>query len=238
MGPFKRGRRSIRRILLLAALLAAGCASVLVWQLRWRLLSPRRQLLWLWLLAALAAPIGLDLVRGTFATAIPRYAIAGLPAALILVGLAISRLPRWPRGALLGLVLVAWVGPLRDISTARFPAESARLVATTLQVNGQPGDLIVLHSIPSGILTLSRYLDPAAAIATWVGQLGQRQAPTDLLALGRGAPRLVLVDYHTVGDPPNEDSWLRAGLQQQREVRVAGLSRVWYFATEQAPSVR
>ncbi len=46
------------------------------------------------LFAACVGPLAFDLLRGTFASLMARYALAGLPAAMLLLGFALSRLPR------------------------------------------------------------------------------------------------------------------------------------------------
>jgi hypothetical protein len=56
------------------------------------LLSRDRRLLWFWLLSTCAGPLVFDLLRGTHASLVSRYALAGLPAAMLLAGMAMSRL--------------------------------------------------------------------------------------------------------------------------------------------------
>jgi hypothetical protein len=91
------------------------------------------------------------------------------------------------------------------------------------QVGGWAGppDLILVHSIPSGVLGVARYLAAEIPMAGWVGQLGRREVPSDIEALVRGRPRVAFVRIHDVGEPAPEEAWLRTHatvlLEQQRE---------------------
>ena len=70
--------------------------------------------------------------------------------------------------------------------------------------------MVLVHSIPSGVLGIARYLRPEIRVASWVGQLGQRSVPRDVEALTEGASHVVLVRIHDVGAPAPEEDWLRA----------------------------
>ena len=52
-----------------------------LWRLRMRVFDRRRLLLWLWFIAACAGPFAFDFLQHTYTVAVPRYAIAALPAA-------------------------------------------------------------------------------------------------------------------------------------------------------------
>jgi len=96
----------------------------------------------------------------------------------------------------------------------------------------RPGDLVLVHSIPSGVVGLARYLeqagvDPEVGYAAWVGQLGQRRAD-DLPALSGGASRVYLVSIHTVGDEPVAREWFEAHARRvDRFTREAGEVRTY-----------
>ena len=66
-----------------------------------------------------------------------------------------------------------------------------------------------MHSIPSGVIGVARYMTASVPLAAWVGQLDRRQIPQDLDALLPGHTRVVLVRVHEVGEPAPEDDWLR-----------------------------
>src|SRR5262249_48592625 len=100
--------------------LLAGAAYVLLVVLVWRerarvWFTPRRRLLWLWLLAPIAGRAVFDLWRDTYVMIIPRYALAGMRAALLLAGLALARLGPWPRAGLLAALGAAYVGGIYGI---------------------------------------------------------------------------------------------------------------------------
>jgi len=208
--------------------MSVAVGAVLVWQLRWRLFCDRYLLVLMWLGAALAPPILLDLTLGTYLTGVERYAIAGLPAAMLCVGIAVSTLPRALTIGCVALILVAWMGPTRSILRNRFPAEPTARIASILNQNHRDGDLLIVHSIPSGPLALSRSLDPSLPMLSWVGPLGRRSVPEDMIALAGGVRRIVLVTYHQVRDPVPEAAWLREH-SAGNEVVSSGISRIQYF---------
>ena len=51
-----------------------------------------------------------------------------------------------------------------------------------------PGDLVLVHAIPSGVLGIARYLEADVPMAAWVGQLGRRRVPEDLDGMLAGRP--------------------------------------------------
>ena len=66
------------------------------------------------------------------------------------------------------------------------------------QMNSR-SDLILVHSIPSGVLGVARYANGPAPIASWVGQLGNRRMPESLGQLAAGRSRILFVKVHQVG---------------------------------------
>jgi hypothetical protein len=87
----------------------------------------------------------------------------------------------------------------------------------------------MVHSIPSGVLGIARYLDADVAMAAWVGQLGRRRVPDDLVPLLAGRDRVALIRIHEVGEPAPEETWLRANATLLREEQREGAA-VTYFA--------
>ena len=206
---------------------------VLVWAV-WRrglrpLFSQPLQLLWLWVLAACFGPLAFDLLRGTYASLIGRYALPGLPAAMLLLGFALSRLPPRQHLIFLGLIVVAWLPGIRDVFRNPRSWEPYVQIGHILSTDAQPGDLVIVHSIPSGVVGVARYMTASVPLAAWVGQLNRRRIPQDLDALLPGRRRVVLVRVHEVGQPAPEDDWLRrhARLSGQRRVQSTDLL---YFA--------
>jgi hypothetical protein len=219
-GPSWSRRVAVGTAVLLAALFG--------WTLRWRLFTTRRQLLWLWLIAALAGPLASDVLRGTYSAAQVRYAVAGFPAFTLLLGLLVSRL-RLPLalGVLL-LLLAPWAYGNRAILKDRAPWEPIRGVAQQLDAQARPGDLIILHSIPSGIAGVARYMQSETPVLTWVGQLQQRRVPEDVQTFSDGYRRVVQVVIHEVGEPVPEETWLRAHARMIEEIPM-GSGRIVYF---------
>lgn len=169
------------------------------------------------MLAASLGPVLFDLFMGTNAsTKQPRYALPGLPAGMVLAALCMSRLPRRGYWAFLTLLLFAWQpaiggffsGPSR--SWEPYPEVAARLAGWA-----EASDLIIVHSIPSGVLGVARYLDTNAALASWIVQLGQRRVPEDMGALLSGHKRVALAKIHALGPSPAE-AWLRRHARLER----------------------
>ena len=67
-----------------------------------------RLLLWAWVLAAVLGVFVFDILRGTSASYLTRYALAGFPAAMLLVALAVEQLPARARSGFLVLMVLAW----------------------------------------------------------------------------------------------------------------------------------
>jgi uncharacterized membrane protein len=212
--------------------LLAASFIVLAWAV-WRrgirpFFSPPLRLLWLWVFAVCLGPVAFDLLRGTFASLMARYALAGLPAAMLLLGFALSRLPPREQMVFSGLILLAWLPGIRAVFQDPRSWEPYVQVARELSDDAHPGDLIIVHSIPSGVLGVTRYMSAEVPVAAWVGQLRRRQIPQDVEALLPGHHRVVLVRVHHLGQPAPEEDWLRehTKLLQQRKLKTA---EVLYF---------
>jgi hypothetical protein len=187
-----------------AALIAAGCGK------------PRRSVteysvpLFLWLAAAIMGPVAFDLLKHTYATSIPRYALAGLPAAIILLAVLAASIERaGARWLCVGLLLLGWAAGLRRLHATRARYnESWRETAQIVDTLVSPGSVVVIQSIPSGVIGVSRYMRSSAPVAGWVEQLGIRQVPRDIVSLTGGYRRVILVVTHQVGAPTPEREWL------------------------------
>jgi hypothetical protein len=198
------------------------------------LFAPVPLLLWLWLLAACVGPVVFDLMRGTFASLMARYALSALPVAMLLVGFALSRLTPRSNAVLLALILSAWAPGIRGVFRDSRAWEPYVRVGRELSDWARPGDLVIVHSIPSGVLGVTRYMAPSVPVATWVGQLGTRRVPHDLEALLAGRRRVALVKVHRLGESAPEEDWLRrnATLTETHTIRTAELL---YFAPNNGP---
>jgi hypothetical protein len=182
-----------------------------------RLLTPRRRLLWLAFLAGVGTPVVLDLVLGTFMSAVPRYALAALPSALVLLAVMLTAL-RPPRRTLVTalIVVLALAGTWRVQRAWARSGEPLDALGRFLAAEAGASDLVVVHSIPSGVCGVARYMAlsgsaDGAPVAAWVGQLKRREVPRDIGRLADGRRRILLVDIHVVGDELPPAVWLQAG---------------------------
>ncbi|HEU4649762.1 MAG TPA: glycosyltransferase family 39 protein [Gemmatimonadales bacterium] len=191
-------------------LLALGAAWILWHRSCHRIVSRRARLLWACVAAACIGPVVFDMLRHTSASNVPRYALAGLPAAILLAALAVGRMPRTLQAAMLGALVLAWL-PAEKAMVAGSPRpwEPYADVGARLGSWARPGDLVVVHAIPSGLIGVARHVRPDIALASWVVQLGTRVVPDDLERLLAGRRRVAVVRIHDVGAEPVAATWLR-----------------------------
>jgi hypothetical protein len=224
-------RWSARAALMVFAIIAAVAA----WRLRWRFLRGRHLLLWLWFIAACIAPTSLDLLQHTYVANVPRYALAALPAACLLVAVGLGCLSRPVRLTLLTLIVLTWTVPLLHIYRQHSRSlEPFHEVAHAVSSGGNASDPILAHSIPSGVLGIARYANGLAMIGSWVGQLGTRRVPDSLPALIGGHTQVWFVKLHEVGQPAPEEDWLRSNGEVLTEKRM-GAAKIILFAPKNAP---
>ena len=206
----------------LCSLTLFGFAAVLApsGRLRQQLFSGPCLFLWLWLIAGCVGPTAIDLLQHTYTAAFPRYAISGVPAACLLGGIVLSSVGPRLGVALLCLVVVAWLPGLRNIyrQESRY-GEPVRKIAQIISATARPSDLVLVHSIPSGVLGVARYAQTSAPFCSWVGQLGNRHVPKSLQTLAQGRSRILLVKLHEVGALAPEEGWLRANASMVNQKR-------------------
>ena len=215
----------------IAAILYLALAVTGGFRLALSALSPRRRLLWLCVVAACLGPILVDAWRGTYTMAVPRYASAGMPAAFVLVGVALARLHPAARCGFVGAFALLCLIGVRDLhGWESRNGEPFREVGVLLGEQTGPDDVVIVHSIPSGVSGVARYMTLQApgsetAFASWVGQLGQRRVPEDLMALAAGRKRVIHVDVHAVGAEAPERDWLlaHASLAARKQLGAATL---------------
>ena len=204
-GLWDGGRRANR----LALATFAAVLLALIWKLRWRALEGKRMLLWLWLAAAIAGPFAVDLLRNTYVSAVPRYATAGMPAAILLVALGLARLTRTAQVVAILLVVAGWQSGMRAVY--RLQSRNAQPIRELArQVAEQPPDLLILHGIPSAVAGFARYLPRDIPTLSWVGQLDVRRAPGDIQSAIAGRHTVMLIDVHSVEAPTDDIDWLRS----------------------------
>ena len=78
--------------------------------------------------------------------------------------------------------------------------------------SGGPGpiDLVLVHSVPSGVIGLSRYLDAGSAAGSrGSSRSGCGGCPRTSSACSRAARRVALVQVHHLGQASPAEPWLR-----------------------------
>ena len=157
--------------------------------------------------------------------------MTGLPAGLLLVAEAISRLQRKARIIFLVLIMAAWLPGIRDMFTGPARAwEPFPEVGVRISAWAEPDDVVIVHSIPSGVLGVARYVETGVPIASWVVQLQQRRVPEDLKALTAGRARVALVKIHDMGEPSPAEAWLRENARLDNEEIMHHYTRILRFS--------
>ena len=214
---------------------AVGIYSLLIFAafrhgLNW-IVSERLQLLWFIVIGTCVGPVIFDLIRNTNASLIERYALPGLPAGLLLAAVAISRLNQKARIFFLVLILAAWLPGIMDMFTGPSRAwEPFPEVGNSISAWAKPNDLVIVHSIPSGVLGVVRYVDTDVSIASWVVQLKQRRIPEDVKMLFAGHSRVALVKIHDMGEPSPAEAWLRENARLDSEHKMHRYTKILYFS--------
>jgi hypothetical protein len=191
--------------------LFAFVAGVMIWRLRLRLFAGERVLLVLWFVLVCAAPSVIDLFQHTYFTNNPRYTFVALPAACLLAGLGLSTFQQRTALGILALILVFWTPAIINIYQQRSRGgESFRDVARMASSADNSSALILVHSIPGGVLAVARYGDGGSSLASWIQQLGNRKTPGSIQRLVAGRPRILFIVAHPLEEPRPEEQWLRA----------------------------
>ena len=122
---------------------------------------------------------------------------------------------------MLSLIILAWLPNLATIYEGDSrKAQPFSEIANAVSSDGNPSELILAHSIPSGVLGIARYANGSAALASWVGQLGKRQVPDSIRALVAGRSRIRFVRVHEVEQSAPEEDWLRKHADVVSEMRL------------------
>ena len=70
-----------------------------------------------------------------------------------------------------------------------------------------PDGVILVHSVPSGVIALSRALTREQPFLVWIEPLGLRK-PDDLGALLQGRRQVALIQVHNIGLASPDERWL------------------------------
>ena len=212
-----------------ALALFAVVAAAMAWRLRSRMFHGGRLLLWLLFVATCTGPLVFDFVRHSYTAAFPRYVIAALPAAYLLAGAGLACLGQRTRAIMLVLIVLAWAPNVLSIyGNQSRNWQPIREISHSFCANSSSSDLILIHSIPSGVLGIARYADGPVELASWVGQLRTRRVPDSIHKLAAGRMRVLFVRVHEVGEPAPEEDWLRANAVVSHETRL-GSARIIDF---------
>jgi hypothetical protein len=200
------------------------------------LMSKEAQLLWAWALFPCIGLLAVDLFLDTHTSLIARYALAGLPAGLLLIAMALSAQTRSANWLFVAALALAWSpalfmmieGPPRPVHP--FPEMAADIKARLGE-----SDLVIVRSIPGGVVGLARYLDPSTLLASRAVRLHDRDPDTDMPALLRGRCLVALVIAHDLGDPSPQLDWLERQAKPVRTVTFseAPLAEIRYFRPPQ-----
>jgi hypothetical protein len=137
-----------------------------------------------------------------------------------------TTLSRRARYIMLFLLAAAWFPSLLGIYHTRSRGNQPfRQLAGTLSEAADSSDIILVHSIPAGVLGVARYSNTPAKIATWVEQLGTRDSPRSMpqLAAGHRYVWYVLIEQ-TLGEPRPELEWLRQNMSLSATHRMQSIT--------------
>jgi uncharacterized membrane protein len=189
--------------------LAVLVFAVAVYKLRFSFFTSKRGFLWVWLVAACVGPVCFDLLQHTYTSTISRYAIAGLPAMFLLLAVSLALLPRTIRYCFAAAILFFWaIGDGRMYHSTSRHREPFKIIAQTIEAESPPADLLIIHSVPVGVLGLARYLNTSPLIFSWVGQLRQRSVPGDISRVVANRHTVILLKVHDIDEPALEEKWL------------------------------
>jgi uncharacterized membrane protein len=231
LAPFWDMLTSWRRM---AGFAAVGLA-LMAWSGR-RAIAEGRLLVWLWWLGPALGLFVVDAVLDTYTAAIPRYALAALPATMLLVGILMSPLPRSVYIPLLGLMVMAALPAMHRLFTSEGRNSwGYQRVARLLDQRAGPDQLVLVHSVPSGFLGIARYTHAPTVLALWTQQLRKFEGRNNVKAIARDVTKLTagwrkifVVAIHDVNEPSPELDYLRQHANLVAESRQ-GRARVAEF---------
>ncbi len=198
-----------RRGNIVALAVYGGLAALIVRERAGKVSSGDRRFLWFLVLASVLGPVVFDVLRHTNSSSIARYALPGLPAALLLIAIGTSVLPTKIQAAALIALTIVWLPGLRHVfAEPSRPFEPFPLAASQVAANVDDSQVVIVHSIPSGVIAVARYLAPAAPMVSWVVQLRQRDTDDDMERLTSGYRNVALIKIHDLGESSPAEDWL------------------------------
>lgn len=128
---------------------------------------------------------------------------------MLLAALLLSQLPPKLHAVALSALLLAWLpGALALTRGDPRSWEPYRKAGARLMSWAQPGDVVVIHSVPPGVVGLARYVKRDIPLVSWVEGLGLRQSG-GMPSLMAGHRRVALVKIHDMRVPSPAEAWLR-----------------------------
>jgi hypothetical protein len=157
---------------------------------------------------------------------------------MLLAALLMSQLPRTLHVVALSALLLAWLPAALALARGEpRPWEPYRRIDARLMAWAQPGDVVVVHSVPTGVVGLARYLKRGIPLVSWVEPLGLRQAPSELPLLLADRRRVALVKIHDLHRPSPAEAWLRVHARLiRRDVFNRSGAEVLYFEPSNGPT--
>ncbi len=193
------------------------------------------RLLWMWAAASLIGLLAFDVWRGTRALEYLRYALPALPAVLILLALVLTTAGKSAR-LVIGMAIagVWWHGAAVSLFTpASRPSQPFPEVAHRLSGwldAGTVPSLVIVHSIPTGVIGLARYMKPSTAIYPSIARVSNTPTRAEIDQLTAAYSRFAYVRFHDLGTASTFDQWLAEvtrpdGGDQLGRVRIAYFTR-------------
>jgi hypothetical protein len=208
-----------------------------LWRGRRQLACPGWQMLWLSLAAAMIGLLLFDVWQHSYTRYHTRYALPGIAAAYLLLALVMAKLPTTARMPSLVLLVALWLPGLQRIyATEERHDEPFAEIARSIDARRNPSDLVLVQSIPSGVLGVARYLDSGAVTSSWVTGLHRRRVPDDVDSMMRGRRRVFFVQIHDEGQSALE-RYLRAHTRLVAE-RMIGPARLLEFEDDREVTFR
>ena len=196
----------------------------------------------LWLGSACLGPIIFDLLQNSHAVLIPRYALAGLPGAMIVAGVALAGLPRRASVPILGLIIGIWTPALVTISSFGLRSgASVRQVAEELDSRLGAEDLVIISSIPASAAGLARYLRGPALVFPWTERLRESVSLCQLEDAVSGHVKGALVRIHGGPGPKRAIAWLEQNsVNREHWLPSRGSAEIVFFQvqSDRAPACR
>ncbi len=166
--------------------------------------------IWLWILFACAGPSIQDLLLQTSASTERRYGLQGFPAVQLFLAMGMTRMKPYLRRVLLVALLTGYSSGIWALFYAPVREQrNFRELGAQLTSWFQPGDVLIVHSIPQGVLATARYVNAPLPIAAWTGQLSRRKVPDDIERFAAGKKRIALLKIHDLDEDAPEEIWLR-----------------------------